>query len=160
MKKVIILIIVVLYWGHLEAQDQYVCTNIGLREGLSNNFVLDMAFDKQGFLWVTTESGLNRICGNTHIIYKKENSGIISNEVSSLYADTVNDKMWIATKQDGLCIYDGVTHQFRQFSITEGLATDAVSCIAQATGDRIWILHWNGQVQLYDNRSRKLGIVI
>ena len=159
MKKVMILIIVVLYWGHLEAQDQYVCTNIGLREGLSNNFVLDMAFDKQGFLWVTTESGLNRICGNTHIIYKKENSGIISNEVSSLYADTVNDKMWIATKQDGLCIYDGVTHQFRQFSITEGLATDAVSCIAQATGDRIWILHWNGQVQLYDNRSRKLSLM-
>ena len=119
MKEVMILIIVVLYWGHLEAQDQYVCMNIGLREGLSNNFVLDMAFDKQGFLWVTTESGLNRICGNTHIIYKKENSGIISNEVSSLYADTVNDKMWIATKQDGLCIYDGVTHQFRQFSITD-----------------------------------------
>ena len=159
MKRLLILIMISISWSSLEAQDQYAGMNIGLREGLSNNFVLDMTFDRQGFLWVTTESGLNQICGNTHIIYKKENSGITSNEVSALYADTINDKMWIATKQDGLCIYDGVTHQFQPFSVAEGLVTDAVSCMAQATDDRIWILHWNGQVQQYDNRSRQLSLM-
>ena len=159
MKRLLILIMIALSGSSSKAQDQYVGTNIGLSEGLSNSFVLDMALDRQGFLWVTTESGLNRICGNTHIIYKKENSSITSNEVSALYADTVNDKMWIATKQDGLCIYDGVTHQFHPFSIAEGLVTDAVSCIAKATDGRIWILHWNGQVQQYDNRSRQLTLL-
>ena len=105
MRRLLVIIIAVLGWNILVAKDLYLSTNIGLREGLSNNFVVDMALDKQGVLWVTTESGLNRICGNTHIVYKKETSGITSNEVTSLYADTINDKIWIATMQDGLCVY-------------------------------------------------------
>lgn len=157
MKRLLFLIIIVLYWIPCKAEDQYISTNIGIREGLSNNFVLDMAIDKQGFLWVTTESGLNRICGNTHITYKKENSGITSNEVSAIYGDTINDKMWIATKQDGLCIYDGKTNQFHPFSIAEGLVTDAVSYISQAANNKIWILHWSGQIQLYDNNLGQLS---
>lgn len=158
MRRLLLIIAAVFCWGTLEAQ-RYVSTNIGLREGLSNNFVLDMAIDKQGFLWATTESGMNRICGNTHIIYKKENSGITSNDVSAIYSDTINNKMWIATKQDGLCVYDGQTHQFHPFSIAEGLITDAVSYISKAADNQIWILHWNGQVQRYDNKSGQLSLM-
>ena len=157
MRKLLSLIVSVLCWGVIEAQDQYISTNIGLLDGLSNNFVLDMAIDRQGFLWVTTESGLNRICGNTRTIYKKENSSITSNEVSAIYSDTVNNKIWIATKQDGLCIYDGQTHLFHPFSLAEGLVTDAVSHMSQAADNNIWILHWNGQVQLYNNKSGQLS---
>ena len=40
---------------------QWTFQNIGLREGLSNGFVLDMTFDRQGYLWVATEAGLNRL---------------------------------------------------------------------------------------------------
>lgn len=149
MRRLLVIIVTVLGWNILEAEELYLSTNIGLREGLSNNFVVDMAIDKQGFLWVTTESGLNRICGNTHIVYKKENSDITSNEVTSLYADTINDKIWIATMQDGLCVYDGRTHRFQPFSIAEGLVTDAVSCVSGAADDHLWILHWTGQIQLF-----------
>ena len=154
-----VIIVTVLGWNILEAEELYLSTNIGLREGLSNNFVVDMAIDKQGFLWVTTESGLNRICGNTHIVYKKENSDITSNEVTSLYADTINDKSWIATMQDGLCVYDGRTHRFQPFSIAEGLVTDAVSCVSGAADDHLWILHWTGQIQCFDNKSGQLSLM-
>lgn len=159
MRRLLVIIVAVLGWNILVAKDLYLSTNIGLREGLSNNFVVDMALDKQGFLWVTTESGLNRICGNTHIVYKKETSGITSNEVTSLYADTINDKIWIATMQDGLCVYDGQTHRFHPFSIAEGLVSDAVSCVTKAADDHIWILHWNGQIQSFDNKSGQLSLM-
>ena len=37
------------------AKEGYSFLNIGLREGLSNEFVNDMVMDEQGFLWVATD---------------------------------------------------------------------------------------------------------
>jgi len=40
-----------------------VIEHIGLRDGISNNFVTDITQDKHGFLWIGTEAGLNRFDG-------------------------------------------------------------------------------------------------
>ena len=155
MKRSLFLFISFFWNSALMAQNQYSFTNIGMREGLSNSFVLDMAIDKQGFIWATTEYGLNRICGNTRTIYKKENSDITSNDVMAIYSDTLNNQVWVATKQDGICVFDGETQRFRSLSLAEGLLTDAVSCMAASDGG-IWILHWEGQIQHYDSKTGQL----
>lgn len=157
MKRFFCLLISFLCITALKADDNYSFTNIGIREGLSNCLALDMAIDGQGFLWVTTESGLNRICGNTRIIYKKENSDIASSDVTVVYADTANHRVWVATKLDGISIFDGKTQRFETLSIAEGLLTDAVSCISAAADGGVWILHWNGRMQHYDNKTGKLS---
>ena len=59
--------------------------NIGLREGLSNEFGNDMVMDEQGFLWVATESGLNRIAGNKCTVFKTSNSNIGDDGFVGLY---------------------------------------------------------------------------
>ena len=41
----------------------YMIRHLGMRQGLSNNDVVDITQDKRGFLWFATEEGLNRFDG-------------------------------------------------------------------------------------------------
>lgn len=59
--------------------------NIGIKEGLSNGFVDDMVIDGQGFVWVATEWGLNRIAGNKCTVFNPSNSNISNNEHVGLF---------------------------------------------------------------------------
>lgn len=45
--------------------------HLGMRQGLSNNDVVDITQDKRGFLWFATEEGLNRFDGTRFISYYK-----------------------------------------------------------------------------------------
>ena len=84
---------------------------LGIEQGLSNNYVISIAQDKQGFLWFATEEGLNKFDGTRFITYYKndlsQNSqGITGNELNRIYADAKRPVIWIATQRDGLNAYD------------------------------------------------------
>ena len=38
----------------------YAVRQLGIEKGLSNNYVVSIAQDKEGFLWFATEEGLNK----------------------------------------------------------------------------------------------------
>ena len=40
---------------------------LGIEQGLSNNYVVSITQDKQGFLWFATEEGLNKFDGTITI---------------------------------------------------------------------------------------------
>ena len=61
MKNIFIFLLLLLP-GYLGAQS-YSVKKLGAMEGLSNNGVLSIAQDKQGFLWFATEEGLNKFDG-------------------------------------------------------------------------------------------------
>lgn len=44
---------------------------LGIEQGLSNNYVISIAQDKQGFLWFATEEGLNKFDGTRFMTYYK-----------------------------------------------------------------------------------------
>lgn len=44
---------------------------LGIEQGLSNNYVVSITQDKQGFLWFATEEGLNKFDGTRFITYYK-----------------------------------------------------------------------------------------
>ena len=73
--------------------------SIGLRQGLSNGFVVDMDMDNQGFLWVATESGLNRISGQKCTTFTTANSNILRNECSGLCYDKASNSVWVYYKE-------------------------------------------------------------
>lgn len=57
---------------NLAGQATYNFKHISSQNGLSNDFVLDMAIDQQGCVWVATEAGLNKWVGNgSNIVYKE-----------------------------------------------------------------------------------------
>lgn len=62
--------------------------HLGTEQGLSNEYVLDITQDKDGFLWFATEEGLNKFDGSQFISYYKHTSSISGNQLNAIYADT------------------------------------------------------------------------
>ena len=48
------------------AQEVNFTKHISSADGLSNDFVISMAIDGKGYVWVGTEAGVNRITGKTY----------------------------------------------------------------------------------------------
>lgn len=42
---------------------QYTIKKLGLEKKLSNSYIIDIAEDKNGYLWFATEDGLNKLEG-------------------------------------------------------------------------------------------------
>ena len=61
----------------------YRISHLGVDDGLSNNYIVSLAQDRKGYIWIATESGLNRFDGQQFIIYNKNNSGLSSNELNA-----------------------------------------------------------------------------
>ena len=55
--------------------------------GLSSNYVVDIAQDYQGFIWIATESGLNKFDGTEVPVYNTQHSALSSNELNTVYCD-------------------------------------------------------------------------
>ncbi len=121
--------------------------HIGLKEGLSNSFILDMAVDGQGFIWLATESGLNRIAGENVTVFKKDNSGLVSDNLRSICYVEDRNELWISTRLDGISVYNCGTGVFRSIRKSDGLLSDAVIDVAMSADGGIWILHYHGGLQ-------------
>lgn len=150
----IILILLPLFVRSASTHD-YSFSHIGVKEGLSNGFVLDIAIDNQGFVWSATESGLNRLAGNTNIVFRKSNSDLASDVITALYFDKSKNKLWIATQQDGVSVYDCSSGLFENFNTQNGLASNEISDIAHAADGGVWILHKNGPFQHFNYSDRR-----
>lgn len=96
----------------------YVIKRLGVEDGMSNNYVVSITQDKKGYLWIATESGLNRFDGRQFNAYTKNNSGLSSNELNVVLADPCENKVWIGTQRDGLCYFDYETETVSPISAT------------------------------------------
>ena len=77
-----------------------------IRDGLSQNTVMAILQDKQGFMWFGTWDGLNRFDGYTFTVYKAMKDGVkvsVNNRVEQIYEDE-EERIWWMT-------YDG--HYYR-----------------------------------------------
>lgn len=117
MRYIIILVIIAV--GVFDAashtvESQLYVDNLSLEDGLSNNFVTAISQDKHGFLWVGTESGLNRFDGDNFVLYHENNSSLAGNSINALFYDADTDKLWIGSKK-GLNVLDCSTQELREF---------------------------------------------
>ena len=69
MKKYIFLLLLFCFWHTAVEACPYTIEHLSIGKGLSNNYVKDIIQDKQGFIWVATESGLNRFDGSGFTTY-------------------------------------------------------------------------------------------
>ena len=78
--------------------------------GLSNDFVNQVVKDRNGFIWIATQNGLNRYDG-VHIktFYHDANDpgSICGNYISALLADS-KGRLWIGTSETGVSVYNGL----------------------------------------------------
>ncbi|TDH20657.1 hypothetical protein EXU57_21305 [Segetibacter sp. 3557_3] len=83
-------------------------------EGLSQATVNVMYKDKQGFLWIGTDDGLNRFDGNRIKTYYHDfldTTTMAANEVYGICEDRYN-RIWIAHYNAGISIFDRVNNKF------------------------------------------------
>ena len=137
------------------AKEGYSFLNIGLREGLSNEFVNDMVMDEQGFLWVATESGLNRIAGNKCTIFKTSNSNIGEDSFINLCYDKGSNSVWMQFKNGKIDVFDCKMQTFKHFSEQKEMLQKSVSAIHGSSDGGIWIAFYSGDIQHYNANTQK-----
>lgn len=133
-------------------------TSLGLEHGLSNSYVVSIAQDKRGIMWVATEDGLNIFDGGRFIpIYKSETSpevGLSGNELNTLLDDPVDSVMWIGTQRAGINAFDYSDGSIRRIRHNpddpSSLVTDDVTrIVALSTGKLLVATFWWG-VDVFD----------
>ena len=116
--------------------------HISSADGLSNDFVVSLAIDGQGHVWVATEAGLNRIAGKTCIPMKEEP---LDGLISALYWDEGSNNMLIGSER-GLTVYNVNSRQTRHLNGKDGLKISSVNHIAKAADGCVWLVYGDGQI--------------
>lgn len=69
---------------------QYTIKKLGKEKKLSNNYIIDIAEDKNGYIWFATEDGLNKLEGGVFSPFYKKDKGkslnLTGNELNCLLA--------------------------------------------------------------------------
>lgn len=88
--------------------------------------------------------GLVKYDGNSWTVYKNSNSGLPSNNIRSLFADSLNN-IWIGTNGAGLAKYNG--SQWVVYTPgNSGLRSDTISSLIADKNGTLWIGTFNGLV--------------
>jgi len=86
-------------------------------DGLSNNYIKGIIQDSSGYIWISTNKGLNRFDGKffTNFFKQTENSPIPENLIWSLQLQDKNEI--IGTTVAGAFSYNTITHQHKYFIV-------------------------------------------
>ena len=114
-----------------------------MNSGLSNNSVLTLLQDGEGFVWMGTRDGLNRFNGIDFQVFKHhfaDTSSLSNNQVNCLY-ESSDSSIWIGTA-NGLNRYKKSTGRFERFLIPSGSGAASgnyIRSIAESNDRLIWL---------------------
>ncbi|HEY0680909.1 MAG TPA: two-component regulator propeller domain-containing protein [Steroidobacter sp.] len=118
--------------------------HLTMRDGLSQSTVMSILQDSQGFLWLATESGLDRYDGYSIREYRRERGndyGLASDYIWKV-AEDANGDLWLATRGGGVARWDRRNDRFQQFRHNPGnpdsLADDAVRTLLIDAAGMVW----------------------
>ncbi len=150
------LILLTLVVGVAAAQIGPVFTNLSRADGLSGNRIIDVVQDHKGFIWIGTESGLNRYDGHDFIKYNKETGDFISDEIQKLFVDSEGN-LWVCSTGGGVYLYRQSTDDFEFINrSTHGLVSDRVQVIIEDANKLIWIGTDSG-LNSFDRKNNKIN---
>ncbi|WP_221657916.1 hybrid sensor histidine kinase/response regulator transcription factor [Bacteroides salyersiae] len=143
---------------HLHAQNYYI-KQLDIEQGLSNNSVISITQDRDGFLWFATEEGLNKFDGNRFINYYKHMNRLSGNELNCVYADPQEPIIWIATQRAGMNAYnyekDELTIYVHENSNPASLITNDVTRIFPASDGNLWFSTYYRGVEYFNKQTQE-----
>jgi len=117
--------------------------HITATDGLSQNTIFSLFQDRNGFLWIGTEDGLNRYDGYDIKVYKKEvdsKNGLSSGKILGLTEDR-DGLLWIAT-DDKVNSYNPRFDNFTPYSVvkkkTDSSVNNEIYCIFCDSEGNVW----------------------
>lgn len=142
------------------AQPNFRFKHLTTEDGLSQNSVLAIAQDKDGFIWMGTQSGLNRYDGyRVKNFYQTNEKGSLKNDyILSLYQD-LHHRLWVGTA-NGLHLYLPAKESFSSFTpYPEHTNADVVTVITSNKQDDLWVGTKNGLFRFYPSTGRFQKII-
>lgn len=122
-----------------------VFSHLGIEEGLSQGTVTKILQDQRGFIWIATESGLNRYDGSKvqRFVYERGATNALENDFIWDIDEDINGDLWLATDGGGIAFYDQQAATFAHFrhrpDDPTSLSSDAVRSIEIDSAGNGWI---------------------
>jgi len=130
--------------GTAQAETEYT-----LADGLSQNSVLSMARDDDGFLWLGTEDGLNRFDGYEFRVFRPEGSNALAAGANYIRAIQASGQhLFLATNGGGLAIFDRESERFRLLGLADGLPAEHLNALAMVGPQTLYAASRNGLARL------------
>ncbi|WP_405602321.1 MULTISPECIES: EAL domain-containing protein [unclassified Pseudoalteromonas] len=111
-------------------------------EGLSQSYVNTMLIDNNGYLWLSTEAGLNRYDGYQVLSINGPNGELEEAIIDRIYQDP-DGHIWIASLLAGLFRYDPATDSYKQFitkpTSEEQIINQSVFSMLAVDNKTLWI---------------------
>ena len=133
--------------------------HLSMEDGLSANIVFNFVQDNRGYIWITTENGLNRYDGYAFRIFEHNSSD--TNTPSGTLARALHQdqrgRIWLGTFSNGLDLYDPVTGSFRHFHHVPGdpstIASDSIWSLGSLPDGRLLIGTYDSGLDVLDARD-------
>ncbi len=143
----------------LPVQTQLEFKSLTIDEGLSNNRVNALCQDARGFIWIGTQSGVNKYDGyyitQYHHIHE-DTTSLVSSNVNTIILDSHN-QLWFGM-EGGLNIYNPDLDCFRTIHCTETQKSPGdVKAIAEDQNEKLWIGTSTG-LYIYDLNEKCLKL--
>lgn len=126
--------------------------NITEKSGLQNNFVREISRDREGYFWVASRSGLNKISPDGTPVFNT-NIGLNYENIKTLFLDR-EDNLWVGT--DGKGVYRLTGEQFVTFSRRDGLVSDIVMAIDKDDQGNMWFGSYDNGACLFNSEETKV----
>lgn len=136
---------------------------LGVRNGLSQNTVLDLMQDSQGFIWVATENGLNRYDGQGFRVYFREphaDGGLLSDYIWDIQEDS-RGNLWLATDDAGVLRWDRSSDSFSAYPGQRGVGDrkshSRTQALHIAADGSVWVGSVGGGVYVLSPEGKKIA---
>ncbi|WP_299458997.1 ATP-binding protein [uncultured Microscilla sp.] len=107
---------------------------LNIADGLSSNFINQVAIGKKGALWIGTKEGICKWY-NGKVECFDASDGLVSNNCNQVLVDH-NGIVWVGTSK-GLSRFDG--KQFINYNHKNGLIASDINCLFLSNKKQLWI---------------------
>ncbi|MBU2506998.1 MAG: hypothetical protein KJ799_09775 [Bacteroidetes bacterium] len=134
---------------------------LGLEDGLSQSVVTDIAQDSSGFLWFSTQDGLNRYDGYEFKVFKgnpTDSNSIRDNWIAYIVISD-DSTMWVGSERDGLFKFSLNNYEFQRViydSINTGKKTTYIRNLELDDNHNLYIGTWGEGLFIMNLLSHKV----
>ena len=146
------IILFVLSAGKLPAQGTLRFRHVGIEDGLSQGSVYHMLKDSKGYLWMSSQDGVNKFNGKNFEVYLSGTSGESTN-VQGI-AEDKDGQIWIGSHK-GIFKYDRSRDKFSQVAFSKVILTGSIHVFADRAKS-IYLLTEEGLFSLHKDKVKRL----
>ena len=135
--------------------------HITISDGLSESCVNSIIQDRDGFIWIGTQDGLNRYDGYTFKVYKPDlfnQNSLFSSQIKIVYEDR-SGILWIGTVAGGLTSFNKKTEVFTTYrndpNDPTSISFNDVFGVFEDSKGRLWVCTFGGGLCILDRKTGK-----